>query len=608
MNTKKQRLYACLYAAAAVLLVLLQCCQLEWSGFVFFADRLNTNLIFARPFLYYVLTAGAVALPTLLLIIIGGGYSVAGSITCVLYTALSIANYYVIDLHGSPLYPDEFLNTKTAFQVLSGYQLSLPKKMLALLLFTAAELVLLWVVMPRLQKQAGQRTKRRARLSATAASALVLAAAAFAYGQVRAQVENYIGFQTWQTTMETCGYPLAFVTRIDALLHHTAKPEGYTPEKASQIAAENSGVSAHTTEYPDIILILNETFYDLAASTDVETDRGYLDAFYATPSAAHGMAVVSAIGKTNLTEYELLTSNTAAVLGDYSAPFSCLDMQGANTIVSYLQSLGYETWGMHANDGVNYGRDKAYPAIGFDHVLFQQDFEGLESYGNRANTDASTYKTLLREYEQPANGPRFFYLLTYQNHGGWTQNDAALDTVHAQNDCNGATEEVNEYLTSIAMSDEALQELLQTLSESDRPTIVCMMGDHGPSFLTQLPAKQGLSEKELELAYHETPLILWANYKDVSGDLGNLNITDVVPQLLRAADMPLSGYYAQILDLDEEMPVRGKFGICQQADGQLLDYSTAWALSDPMRAYNYMAYTNVAGKEIDSKIFYQPAA
>ena len=73
MNTKKQRLYACLYAAAAVLLVLLQCCQLEWSGFVFFADRLNTTLIFARPFLYYVLTAGAVALPTLLLIIIGGG-------------------------------------------------------------------------------------------------------------------------------------------------------------------------------------------------------------------------------------------------------------------------------------------------------------------------------------------------------------------------------------------------------------------------------------------------------------------------------------------------------------------------------------------------------
>lgn len=607
MNTKKQRLYACLYAVAAALLMLLQCCQLEWSGFVFFADRLDTNLIFARPFLYYVLAAGAAALPTLLLKIIGGD-SVAGSITCVLYTALSIANYYVIDLHGSPLYPDEFLNTKTAFQVLSGYQLSLPKKMLTLLLFTAAELVLLWVVMPRLQKQAGRRTKRRARLSAAAASALVLAAAAFAYGQVRAQVENYIGFQTWQTTMETCGYPLAFVTRIDALLHHTAKPEGYTPEKASQIAAENSGVSAHTTEYPDIILILNETFYDLAASTDVETDRGYLDAFYATPSAAHGMAVVSAIGKTNLTEYELLTSNTAAVLGDYSAPFSCLDMQGANTIVSYLQSLGYETWGMHANDGVNYGRDKAYPAIGFDHVLFQQDFEGLESYGNRANTDASTYKTLLREYEQPANGPRFFYLLTYQNHGGWTQNDAALDMVHAQNDCNGATEEVNEYLTSIAMSDEALQELLQTLSESDRPTIVCMMGDHGPSFLTQLPAKQGLSEKELELAYHETPLILWANYKDVSGDLGNLNITDVVPQLLRAADMPLSGYYAQILDLDEEMPVRGKFGICQQADGQLLDYSTAWALSDPMRAYNYMAYTNVAGKEIDSKIFYQPAA
>lgn len=112
----------------------------------------------------------------------------------------------------------------------------------------------------------------------------------------------------------------------------------------------------------------------------------------------------------------------------------------------------------------------------------------------------------------------------------------------------------------------------------------------------------------MELAYHETPLILWANYKDVSSALGNINITDVVPQLLRAADMPLSGYYEQILKLDEEMPVRGKFGVCQQADGQLLDYSTAWALSTPMQAYNYMAYTNVADKEIDNETFYQPAA
>ena len=52
MNTKKQPLYTCLYAASVALLVLLQCCQLEWSGFVFFADRMNTSLIFGRPFLY----------------------------------------------------------------------------------------------------------------------------------------------------------------------------------------------------------------------------------------------------------------------------------------------------------------------------------------------------------------------------------------------------------------------------------------------------------------------------------------------------------------------------------------------------------------------------
>ena len=59
---------------------------------------------------------------------------------------------------------------------------------------------------------------------------------------------------------------------------------------------------------------------------------------------------------------------------------------------------------------------------------------------------------MLSKYEDNQDGPRFMYLLTYQNHGGYEQNDNEYDTVYIQKELGDLTDDVNEYLSSVEKS------------------------------------------------------------------------------------------------------------------------------------------------------------
>ena len=62
-------------------------------------------------------------------------------------------------------------------------------------------------------------------------------------------------------------------------------------------------------EYPDIILVLNETLCDLRLYTEMNADRDYLDAFFGIEGASYGWVAAPNIGGgTNNSEFELLCS------------------------------------------------------------------------------------------------------------------------------------------------------------------------------------------------------------------------------------------------------------------------------------------------------------
>lgn len=138
-----------------------------------------------------------------------------------------------------------------------------------------------------------------------------------------------------------------------------------------------------STDYPDIILVLSESFYDFDLVTDLQADTEVMPVTKNLPNAVYGHTISPHVGGgTNSSEYEMLSSNSLMLMPSIT-PFNWLNLHNANSLVSYLKDLGYSTLAAHPYTNSNYRRDSAWLALGFDETHFQDDFPTKEYYGNR---------------------------------------------------------------------------------------------------------------------------------------------------------------------------------------------------------------------------------
>ena len=240
---------------------------------------------------------------------------------------------------------------------------------------------------------------------------------------------------------------------------------------------------------PDIILILNESWYDFSLITEMETNEDVSPFIDSLENCIRGYAVVPVIGGgTHSSEYELLTGNSLQLLQGIT-PFNTLDMEEEATVVTVLEEQGYETTAFHPAPGSSYSRSIGFPAMGFDHVFFDSDVEGLDYWMQRTSfaTDMSNFALVREMYEENlshSEKPQFIYNLTIQNHGGYAQVSIAKVPLKVTNGLENMDElsiyEINEYLSCVNMTDQAFKELLAYYEETDRPVIICMVGDHCP--------------------------------------------------------------------------------------------------------------------------------
>ena len=371
-------------------------------------------------------------------------------------------------------------------------------------------------------------------------------------------------------------------------------PDGYSADRLPQAQA----VAAETeSRLPDIIMILNESFCDLQYYADITPDRDVLADFYSVEGAYYGHAVSTVIGGgTNNSEYELLTGFPYYLVTSY-APFNYLNFSRINAnVVEYLERLGYATAGMHPYSRSIYNRGNAYPALGFDRVtLGPTDSLPRTYYGLRTNLDSSYYEVLKEEYDAlPEDSPRFVYLLTMQNHGGYSQNDPEYDTVHIAENLGALTEQTDEFLSCLALSVEAFRDLTEYYASVDRPVIICMVGDHAPVLIKNLPSSRFTSSDEASLAQRVVPYVLWSNCGyDFSGCAEYMNIFGLIPQLIRMAGLPVTPFYRAIADMETDFPVLLNSGLVMNADGSLSRYRAGDAKYDLITQYLYMSYNGL---------------
>lgn len=434
-------------------------------------------------------------------------------IQSVIITIYSIANYYTCKFHGNPLLFTTLKNAKTALAVTSGYKFTIGPTIIIVLIVLLLEIF----------------TIRKIELKASANAIAPLAMVCLTMAVLLLQNNPHVWSYKARILFE--GFPMAF---LRDLTHDNSaiKPIGY---------AEYESEDVEGTERPDIILILNESYSTLSYPSEL------------SDIATTGKIIVPSVGGgTNNSEFELLTSNSMALLNE-DAPFNYLtEKELSKSNVNYLKSLGYETSGWHCQVAENYNRIVAYPLLGFDEVHLGKDGFTANFYGRRLFLDIDNYNDVLKTYNP--DKPRFTYILTYQNHGGYEQNDESFDTVHKEG-YGKSTDEVNEFLTSVKMSEDAFRELVGHFEKSDRPTIICMVGDHNPSFIQDIESDY---IKQVSANY-----AIWANY-DVDFDFGTITMTDVLPTILKDANVSHSGFMESACRVHDKYPVHTR-------DGKLVD-------------------------------------
>ena len=554
---------------------------------------------------------------------------------------LGIAEYFVILFKSMPISPGDLTALSTAAAVAgTGYTYTITSFCMLSLAFT--------VIAIQICSLAAQLAPKRQKGS-WRGLALNLLIAVACLGGVAAHTTLfdyyhtlYIQVYSWRPleSYYRQGFLPSFISGAQTI--KPSKPEDYSVSGAKKLISEyadeydsNSQTGGSSTarleaekqfdeEKPTVIAIMNETFSDLSIYQNMHANYQGPTYFKSIDDClSRGRLYVSAYGGgTANTEFEFLTGNSMAYLGSGVYPYTTYDLTDTENLASQFKSLGYYTTAMHPNHGTNWNRENVYKDFGFDQFLTINDFEGAETLRGMV-TDKSTYDKIL-ELLDTNSDPQFIFDVTMQNHSGYDTGLIPYDKQVSLNIDGELNSNVNEYVSLIQQSDEALEYFLGKLSKLDRKVVVVFWGDHQPFFPDTYNNRWFTNEDDAthQERLWQTDYIIWANY-DVAGNSQTSHEEDLSSNYLSSELMsligaPLTDYQKAHLSLRQSLPALNSVGY-EDAQGRWLlsssksdeTYSDTIAAacekarSDYHTMQYYMMFGN--GKDIYTK-HYQDAA
>lgn len=343
------------------------------------------------------------------------------------------------------------------------------------------------------------------------------------------------------------------------------KPAGYNEQEVktlleSKQQEENGGI-LNEEEWPNIIVVMNESFSDLYQTAEIgkQDPIPYFRRLIQRENVISGIMYSSEIGgKTANVEYEFLTQNTTAFLPVGAVPYQQYSQKEKENLAQTLKNLGYQTSAIHSWYKSGYTRSKIYPLFGFEKVAFYEDLPNLEaSFNEEHPTDLSTYQEVIKQLEEKEEGTKLFnFTVTMQNHIPYTTENE--EQINYSDD-----PEINCYLQLIHQSDEALAYFIEELEKQDEKVILLFFGDHQPKL-------QNVESDLSSIKTYEVPYFIWANYEIETQQGKDISTNYLQSLLMEVAGLPKTNYTNYILELQQTIPVITK-QFYQDSTGTIYD-------------------------------------
>lgn len=355
-------------------------------------------------------------------------------------------------------------------------------------------------------------------------------------------------------TYQRNGVHVGFVNTLQLI--KITPPEGYSKQKINELVAQLEPEPLDDILNPNIIIIMNEAFWDPTRLSEVTFNEDPLPFFRSLKTKhTNGELIVPVFGgSTANTEFEILTGNSMHFLPQGSIPYSQYVHSPQPTIASILRNKGYKAIAIHNYHNWFYRRDQVYKHFGFDHFISQNFFENPE-FRRSFISDLEMSRKIIDEYEK-CSSPLFVFAVTMQNHGPYNARHYDEDRITVSGEINDDMEKIlNTYSTGVKDADDALKLLVQYFEVNKEPTIIVFFGDHLPylgaayrgytetNFISDANPKQW-SKEEFEKMY-SVPFLVWDNFSETKHQDLRMSSSFLVPFLLenyKVGQYPLMAY------------------------------------------------------------------
>lgn len=479
-----------------------------------------------------------------------------------------LVNHYVMLFRTTPFVPWDIFSINTAASVVSNYDFTPSTRVVVVSILFVVLIVLMHFINHKMKMSF------YLRMIPFAVVTICLCVFVNMLQDDDFQTENYLypflftpGYMT-----QVNGMAVTFAMDLEYLA--IDKPSGYNADEAKEELAEYADAETVTSQkLPNIIVIMDEAFADLKVLDEFYTNVDYMPFVHSMQNGKEntvsGYLNVSVCGgNTANTEFEFLTGNTMAFLPTGSIPYQQYIKQDIPSLASYLSGLGYQTYAQHPYLASGWNRDKVYEWMGFDNMTFIDGYSSRKLIRNYIS-DESSFEQIKRTFEEKEDGkPAFIFNVTMQNHGGYS--DTYSDFVNSVRTIDHKSNDLDQYLTLLSISDSEVEKLIAYFSNVDEDTVVVFFGDHQPNDFVTSPIAR---TTENDYNRYQVPYFIWANYDIDEAVNVNTSANYLAANVLKAAGVPTDEYQNFLLQLEKEFPIISavRTKSTEDADEQLLE-------------------------------------
>lgn len=489
--------------------------------------------------------------------------------------AFSAINYFKIAFRGEPFYPTDISILGEAIKISPNTSYEWPHSLVWFGITIILSLILAWHLTDR-------QISKKLRII-YGSGLLLVCLLSFPLYFTNQAVQSKLGSKT-VAAVQTDGYlsnGLLNAFLMQYRYSFLGKPEGYSRLGAEKLISDTKIINKNSTNKPNIIVIMDESFWDPTKLPNVEYNIDPMEGFRALQTeSTHGDLIVQPFGgQTANTEFEALTGFSASMLPVGSSAYQQYYNKPLPSLPLLLKSEGYSTVAIHPFAKTFWNRNNVYPNMGIDNFISWDGFKNSKLKGSFVSDDAVVDK-IISDYEAAKKDvkPYFAHVVTMQNHGSYNPDRyGSSQEIHVKSSLlNSENRPILEtYAQGVKDANSALVRITDYFRNKKDPTIIIFFGDHLPSFGdnysvyrdTGYISKTGVSDEDY-LKLHSVPFLIWNNTSQKNIDLGAMNSFYMAPTILGAAQMPMNEYLSYLY-ANKDKAKACLLAKCIQKDGGL---------------------------------------